>query len=92
MQEDVDVIGLSILSGAHLSICDKIIKKMKEKGLDDKLLIIGGVIPDEDLPKLTRMGVAGVFTQSSTFKEITEFIQEKAGKDKKGDAECQKQA
>lgn len=74
IQEDVDVIGLSILSGAHISVAEKILKSMKEEGIDDKLLIMGGVIPDEDIPRLKEMGVAGVFTQSSSFEEMIDFI------------------
>lgn len=74
IQEDVDVIGLSILSGAHISVAEKILKSMKEEGIDDKLLIMGGVIPDEDIPRLKEMGVAGVFTQSSSFEEMVDFI------------------
>ena len=74
IQEDVDIIGVSILSGAHISIGDKILKKMREEGIKDTLLIMGGVIPDEDIPKLLELGVAGVFTQSASFDEIIEFI------------------
>lgn len=74
IQEDVDIIGVSILSGAHISIGDKILKKMREEGIKDTLLIMGGVIPDEDIPKLIELGVAGIFTQSASFDEIIEFI------------------
>ncbi len=74
IQEDVDVVGISILSGAHLNVATKIIAKMKEVGVD-KPLIVGGVIPDEDIPKLKEIGVAGVFTQSSSYEEMIKFIQ-----------------
>ena len=74
IQENVDVIGLSILSGAHLSVAQKILKRMKEEGIDDKLFVVGGVIPDEDIPKMKEMGVAAVFTQSSSFEEMVDFI------------------
>lgn len=74
MQEDVDVIGLSILSGAHISISQKILKKMKEEGIDDMVFIVGGVIPEEDIPVMREMGVAEVFTQSSTNEDMVEFI------------------
>ena len=74
IQEDVDVIGLSILSGAHLSVSQKILKKMKEEEIDNKLFIVGGVIPEEDIPKLKAMGVAAVFTQNSGFEEMVDFI------------------
>jgi len=75
IQDDVDVIGLSILSGAHMSFAQKIIDKMKEENIDDRLFIIGGVVPDEDIPKLKEMGVAEIFTQSSSFEEMIGFIQ-----------------
>jgi len=77
IQEDVDVIGVSILSGAHISVAQKILQKMKEEEIEDILLVMGGVIPDVDIPKLTEIGVAGVFTQSSSFDEIIEFINNK---------------
>ena len=80
IQEDVDVIGLSILSGAHLSVASKIIDQMKENGIDNKPFVIGGVIPDEDIPKLKEMGVAEVFTQSSSYEEMIEFIKNAAKK------------
>jgi methylmalonyl-CoA mutase C-terminal domain/subunit len=75
IQEDVDVIGLSILSGAHLSISERVLRKMKEERIDDKLLLVGGVIPDEDIARLKEMGVAAVFTQNSSYQEIIEFIE-----------------
>lgn len=75
MQEDADVIGLSILSGAHVKMSEKILAAMKEAGLEDRLFIVGGVIPDEDIPVLTDMGVSAVYTQSSSYEEMVEFIQ-----------------
>jgi len=83
IQEDVDVIGISILSGAHMTIFPKIIKLMKEKGLDDVLLIGGGIIPDEDIPKLKEMGVAEIFTPGTLTTEIVNFIKEWFEKNKK---------
>jgi methylmalonyl-CoA mutase C-terminal domain/subunit len=83
IQEDVDVIGVSILSGAHMTIFPKIIKLMKEKGLDDVLLLAGGIIPDEDIPKLKEMGVAEVFTPGTLTTEIVQFIKEWFEKNKK---------
>ena len=74
IQEDVDVVGLSILSGTHLNVASKIIDKMKELGVENKPVVIGGVIPDEDVPKLKEIGVAGIFTQSSSYDEMIEFI------------------
>ena len=73
-QEDVDVVGLSVLSGAHLFLAEKLMKKMKEEGISDKPVLVGGVIPDDDIPKLRNLGVKEVFTQSSTFPQIVEFV------------------
>lgn len=70
IQETVDVIGLSIMSGAHLPICEKLVAMMKENGLDDVRLSVGGVIPYQDIPKLEKMGVGAVFPGGSSFKEI----------------------
>jgi len=74
IQEDVDAIGLSILSGAHLGLAEKTLKKMKEEGIGDKLVIVGGVIPREDLPRLKEMGVAEVFPVGTPFEEIVQFL------------------
>lgn len=74
VQEDVDVIGLSILSGAHLRTVEKLVACMREEGIGDRMLIVGGVIPDEDVPALKELGVSGVFTQSSTFDEMIDCI------------------
>lgn len=70
-QEAVDVIGLSIMSGAHLPICEKLIIMMKEQGLSDVYLTVGGVIPYQDIPRLKEMGVAEVFPGGTSFEEIT---------------------
>ena len=75
IQEDVDVIGISILSGAHLNVAEKIIDKMKANNIDHKVLIMGGVIPDEDITTLEEMGVNAVFTQSSAPEEMVKFIE-----------------
>ena len=61
LQEDADVIGMSILSGAHMHACPRVMELLKEKGLDDVLVVIGGIIPDVDIPKLQAMGVKGIF-------------------------------
>lgn len=74
IQEDVDVVGLSILSGAHLALTGKVVESLKGQGGKDILLLVGGVIPEEDIPTLKKMGVAGVFTSGVTIKEISEFI------------------
>lgn len=78
IQEDVDVIGLSILSGAHLPICEKLMKRLKEEGLDDKMIIVGGVIPREDILKLKALGVKEVFTGGTPLERIISFIKENA--------------
>src|SRR3954454_18657009 len=74
LQEDADVIGLSILSGAHMHICPKIMQLLKEKGLDDVLVVIGGIIPDVDIPKLKDAGIRGIFLPGTPMKDIIEFI------------------
>jgi methylmalonyl-CoA mutase C-terminal domain/subunit len=73
-QEDVDVIGVSILSGAHMTLFPRIAGLMKERGLDDVVLLAGGVIPDEDLPHLRALGVAAVVGQEATPDEIVEAV------------------
>lgn len=73
-QEAVDVIGLSIMSGAHLPISQKLIAMMKEQGLSDVHLTVGGVIPHQDIPGLKEMGVAQVFPGGSSFEDITSGI------------------
>jgi methylmalonyl-CoA mutase C-terminal domain/subunit len=79
LQEDVDVVGVSILSGAHRKVAEKMLARMKAQGIGDRPLIMGGVIPEEDIPLLKEMGVAGVFTQSASFREIVQFIRDIAG-------------
>ncbi len=74
LQEDADVIGLSILSGAHNHIAPRLIQLLKEKGLDDVLVVIGGIIPDVDIPKLHEIGVKGIFLPGTPMAEIIEFI------------------
>ena len=76
LQEDVDVIGISILSGAHMTILPKIKKLMVEKGLDDVLLTGGGIIPEEDINKLREIGVGELFTPGASTKNIAEYIKE----------------
>jgi len=61
LQEDADVIGLSVLSGAHMTLCPRITGLMKKEGLDDVMLVIGGIIPDQDIPELKKSGVSEVF-------------------------------
>ena len=61
LQEDADVIGLSILSGAHMHICPRVVELLRAQGLDDVQVVVGGIIPDQDLPKLHALGITGVF-------------------------------
>ena len=74
LQEDVDVIGISILSGAHMTILPKILNLMKEKGLDDVLLTGGGIIPEEDIEKLKKSGVGELFTPGAPTTAIADYI------------------
>jgi methylmalonyl-CoA mutase C-terminal domain/subunit len=78
LQEDADVIGLSILSGAHNHIAPRLMQLLKEKGLDDVLVVIGGIIPDIDMPKLKAIGVKGIFLPGTPMQEIITFINEHA--------------
>jgi methylmalonyl-CoA mutase C-terminal domain/subunit len=75
IQEDVDVVALSILSGAHNHLFPEIVKKIKEMGGSDILIIGGGVIPDEDIPFLKQNGIAEIFTPGTTINSVVEFIQ-----------------
>jgi len=74
IQEDVDAIGLSILSGAQLDIVDMLMEQMKEEEIFDIPVLLGGVIPDKDKEKLTVMGIKGIFTSGTTLKEVTDFF------------------
>ena len=74
IQEDVDVVGLSILSGAHVSLTRKVIDRLHERDSGDMMVILGGVIPEKDIPELKKMGVAGIFTAGSAIKDVGEFI------------------
>jgi methylmalonyl-CoA mutase C-terminal domain/subunit len=74
LQENVDVIGLSILSGAHDSLFPKIMGLLREKKLDDVLVVAGGIIPEEDVPELKRMGVAEIFGPGTDTNDIVQFI------------------
>ena len=74
LQEDVDVIGVSVLSGSHMEIANRLLKRIKEKGIEDILLLFGGIIPREDVSALRALGVNGVFPAHSDLKEISDFI------------------
>lgn len=76
LQEDVDVIGLSIMSGAHIPITRKLMRMLREEALEDKLVVVGGVIPSRDLATLKELGVDGIFPGGSHFDEIIRYIKE----------------
>ena len=75
LQEDVHAVGLSILSGAHMTLVPKVIKLLKTQGLDDVLLFLGGIVPDEDKPELENLGVAGIYGPGTSTQTIIEDIQ-----------------
>jgi len=77
VQEDVDVIGLSILSGAHLSLTQRVLQSLKGKGAADKMVLVGGIISPADAAKLKEMGVAEVFIPGASIKNIADFIKTK---------------
>jgi len=74
VQEDVDVVGLSILSGAHMTLLPRIVAMLREQGAEDIMVIGGGIIPEDDADELRTMGVAGVFTPGARTTEIVDFI------------------
>ena len=74
LQEDADVIGLSILSGAHMHICPRIVELLREKQIDDVQVVVGGIIPDVDIPKLNAMGIHGIFIPGTPMQQIIDFI------------------
>jgi methylmalonyl-CoA mutase C-terminal domain/subunit len=78
VEEDVQVIGLSILSGAHNALVPEIIAGLKKEGLDDALLVVGGIIPDEDIPHLKTQGVHMVFTPGASLQDVVNYIRTNA--------------
>lgn len=76
LQEDADVIGLSVLSGAHMTLCPRIMELMKKEGLDDVLVIVGGIIPDQDILKLKEHGVAEVFQPGASTEDIVAYVRQ----------------
>ena len=77
VQEDVDVIGLSILSGAHNTLCPQLMKLLHEKGMDDVTVVLGGIIPEADIPALKQAGIAGIFLPGTSTQDIVEFIHQR---------------
>jgi methylmalonyl-CoA mutase, C-terminal domain len=74
IQEDADAVGLSILSGAHMTLVPKIAELLKAQGIDDVLLVAGGTIPSDDIPELKRLGVSEIFTPGSPVQDIVDYI------------------
>jgi methylmalonyl-CoA mutase, C-terminal domain len=78
IQEDADAVGLSILSGAHMTLVPRVVELLKEQGVDDVLVTVGGTIPADDVPELKKLGVAEVFTPGAATDEIVGFIRDAA--------------
>ncbi len=76
LQEDADAVGLSVLSGAHMTLFAKVIELLESKGATDVLVFGGGIIPEEDIPELTKLGVAKVFTPGAATHEIVDWVRE----------------
>ena len=79
VQEDADAVGLSVLSGAHMTLFARLAELLRERGVDDVVVFGGGIIPDEDIPELERLGVARIFTPGATTTEIVDWVRERVG-------------
>jgi methylmalonyl-CoA mutase C-terminal domain/subunit len=79
LQEDADAVGLSILSGAHMTLVPRVVELLGEQGADDVIVTVGGTIPSDDVPELKKLGVAEVFTPGSSTQSIIDFIRERVG-------------
>jgi methylmalonyl-CoA mutase C-terminal domain/subunit len=79
LQEDVHAIGISILSGAHNYLLDRVMELLREKGMEDVLVFVGGIIPDQDIARLRKLGVAEVFQPGSRLEDIVRFLRERLG-------------
>ncbi len=77
VQEDADAVGISILSGAHMTLVPRILEGLRENGVDDVLVVVGGTIPDDDANELKKLGVAEVFTPGAPTSDIVEFLRAK---------------
>jgi methylmalonyl-CoA mutase C-terminal domain/subunit len=76
LQEDVDAVGVSILSGAHNTLCPRIVQLLRQQGMDDCLVLVGGIVPQEDLAKLKQIGVAEIFLPGTSTEDIVKFLRE----------------
>jgi methylmalonyl-CoA mutase, C-terminal domain len=79
VQEDADAVGLSVLSGAHMTLFARLAELLGERGIDDVVVFGGGIIPDEDIPELERLGVAHIFTPGATTTDIVDWVREHVG-------------
>ncbi|TYP89778.1 cobalamin B12-binding domain-containing protein [Blastococcus xanthinilyticus] len=79
VQEDADAVGLSVLSGAHMTLFTRLTELLRERGVDDVVVFGGGIIPEEDVPELRRIGVAGVFTPGATTTDIVDWVRAHVG-------------
>ena len=80
LQEDADVVGLSVLSGAHMTLCPRIMELMKKEGLDDVMVVVGGIIPDQDVQKLKEIGVAEIFQPGASTQDIVAYVRKNASR------------
>jgi methylmalonyl-CoA mutase, C-terminal domain len=76
VQEDVDAVGISILSGAHNTLCPRIVDLLRENGMDDTLVLVGGIVPQEDIPVLKEKGIAEVFLPGTSTEDIVKYLRE----------------
>ncbi len=79
LQEDVDVVGLSILSGAHLALCPRVMELLRKQGMEDVVVLVGGIVPDEDVAALKEMGIQGVFGPGTSTQDIVAFVRREVG-------------
>lgn len=79
LQEDADAIGLSILSGAHMTLLPRVVELLQQSGLDDVMVFAGGIIPDEDVPALQELGVRGIFGPGTKTEDVITFVHEQLG-------------
>ena len=79
VQEDADAVGLSVLSGAHMTLFTRLTELLRERGIDDVVVFGGGIIPEDDVPELRRIGVAGVFTPGATTTDIVDWVRANVG-------------
>lgn len=76
LQEDVDAVGISILSGAHNTLCPRIVSLLREQGMDDCMVLVGGIVPQEDIPRLKELGVSAIFLPGTSTEDIVTFLRE----------------